>query len=203
MYSADLADGGVEHRVAEVSRPEVELLVEPVEVRQVVLAVLAEDRAVGLDDDGRVVVHAGDVLLVDREDHDHVELGGQGGESLHDRPVGRLCVAVVLLVFGDAEIRSVEQLLEADHLCALRRGIPRELLVLVEHRGFVARPCGLGDCRAYRRHAGLHPSSTQPLRAVADGDRFRVPVGLPPLFDLGPRTFPVDFSLCRNGKAWG
>jgi hypothetical protein len=28
----------------------------------------------------------------------------------------------------------------------------------------------------------------------AGGDR-------PPLFDLGPRTFPVDFSLCPDSKA--
>ena len=149
---ADLADGGVEDRVAEVARAEVELLPEPVEVRQVVLAVLAEDRAVGIDDDGGVVVHAGDVLLVDREDHDQVQLLRQRREALHDRPVGRLGVAVVLLVLRDAEVRTVEQLLEADHLRALGRGIPRELLVLVEHRLLVARPGGLRDRRSYRRH---------------------------------------------------
>ena len=197
---ADLADGGVEHRVAEVAGAEVELLPEPVQVRQVVLAVLAEDRAVGIDDDGRVVVHAGDVLLVDREDHDHVQLGGQLREALHDGSVGGLGVAVVLLVLGDAEVRPVEELLEADHLRALGGGIPRELLVLVEHRVLVACPGGLGDCRAYRRHAGLRPSSTDPLGAAFDGDRFGCRWDRPPLFDLGPSTFPVDFSLCPDSK---
>ena len=66
-----------------------------------------------------------------------------GGESLHDRAVGGLRIAVVLLVLGDAEVGAVEQLLEADDLRALGGGIPRELLVLVEHRLLVARPRGL------------------------------------------------------------
>ena len=84
-----------------------------------------------------------------------LELLGQRREALHDRPVGRLGVAVVLLVLGDAEVGPVEELLEADHLRALGRGVPRELLVLVEHRLLVAGPGGLGDRGAYDRHAGL------------------------------------------------
>ena len=52
---ADLADRRVEHRVAEVAGPEVELLPEPLQVRDVVLAVLAEEGPVGVDDRGGVV----------------------------------------------------------------------------------------------------------------------------------------------------
>ena len=47
---ADLADRGVEDRVADVAGAEVELLPELREVRDVVLAVLAEVAAVGIDD---------------------------------------------------------------------------------------------------------------------------------------------------------
>ena len=142
---ADLADRGVEHRVALVAGTEVELLPEPVEVRDVVLAVLPEDRAVVVDHDRGVVVHAGHVLLVDREDHHHLQLLRELREALHDRAVGGLGVGVVLLVLGDAEVRAVEQLLEADDLRAVLGRIPRELLVLVEHRLLVTRPGGLGD----------------------------------------------------------
>ena len=85
------------------------------------------------------------------------ELGGQRGESLHDRSVGRLGVVVVLGVLGDAEVGPVEQLLEADHLGALRRRVAGELLVLVQHRGLVAGPGGLGD-------GGTNDSHGNPLR---------------------------------------
>ena len=117
-----------------------------------VLAVLAEDRAVGVDDDRGVVVHARLVLLVDRQHHHDAELLRERGEALHDRPVGGLGVVVVLHVLGDAEVRTVEQLLEADHLRALLLGLSGELLVLVEHRLLVARPGRLGDGRSNDRH---------------------------------------------------
>src|SRR5918994_1948118 len=141
----DRPDRGPEHRITQVPGPEVELLPELLQVGQVVLAVLAEDGAVGVHHHRGVVVDAGDVLLVDRQDHDHRQLGGQRREPLHDRPVCRLRQVVVLGVLGDAEVRPVEQLLEADDLGALSLGVPGELLVLVQHRGDVAGPGGLGD----------------------------------------------------------
>src|SRR5215207_5498607 len=55
---ADLAHGGVEHREAEVPRAEVELLPEPLHLRDVVLAVLAEVLPVGVEDSRGVVEHA-------------------------------------------------------------------------------------------------------------------------------------------------
>jgi len=121
-------------------------------VRDVVLAVLAEDRAVGIHHDGGVVVHAGHVLLVDGQHHHEVQLLGELGEALHDRAVGRLRVGVVLLVFGDAEVGTVEELLEADDLRALSRRVARELLVFGEHGLLVARPRRLGECCANHGH---------------------------------------------------
>src|SRR5215510_6152779 len=68
---------GVEHRVAEVAGPEVELLPEPLHLRNVVLPVFPEITSVRVDDRGRVVVQAGLLLLVHRhDDHDPV-LPGQ------------------------------------------------------------------------------------------------------------------------------
>src|SRR4029077_13265192 len=61
---ADLADGGVEDRIAAIAGTEVELLPEAVHVGDVLLAVLAEIGAVGVDDRGGVVVEALANLLV-------------------------------------------------------------------------------------------------------------------------------------------
>ena len=117
---ADPADRGVEHRVAEVARAEVELLPELRQVRDVVLAVLAEQRAVGVDDRGGVVVLALVLDLVDRQHDDQAQFLGQRLEPLGRRAGDRLDVGVVLLVLDGAEVRAVEQLLEADDLRALR-----------------------------------------------------------------------------------
>src|SRR5215472_5017552 len=70
---ADPARRGVEHRVAHVARPEVELLPEPLDLRDVRLAVLAQVAAVGVDHRRGVVVDAGVLFLVHRrDDHDVV-----------------------------------------------------------------------------------------------------------------------------------
>src|SRR5699024_5002916 len=85
---------------------------------------------------------------VDREDRHEAQFLGERGEPLHDGTVDRLCERVVLPVLRDAEVRAVEELLEADRLGALRCGVVHELLVLVEHRLLVAGPGGLSDCDA-------------------------------------------------------
>src|SRR6187200_2282840 len=55
---ADAPDGGLEHRVAQIARPEIELLPELIEVWDVVLAVRPNGRPVGIDHDRGVVVNA-------------------------------------------------------------------------------------------------------------------------------------------------
>ena len=66
------AHAGLEHRISEIARREIELLPEAREaVRDVRLAILAEILAVGVDDRRGVVVDAGHLLFVDRHDHDH------------------------------------------------------------------------------------------------------------------------------------
>ena len=144
---ADLADRGVEDRVPAVAGPEVELLPEPLDLRDVLLAELAEVRAVGVDDGGRVVVQPGLLDLVHRQHQHHAELLGDGLEALRRRPVGdRLGVVVVLGLLDLAEVRAVEQLLEAHHLGAVGGGLAGGLLVLVDHRLLGAGPVGLQEC---------------------------------------------------------
>src|SRR6266496_3743361 len=73
---ADPADRGVERRVAQVARPEVELLQEAVHLRDVRLAVLPEVPPVGIDDRRGVVEHARLLLLVHRQHHHQAQFGG-------------------------------------------------------------------------------------------------------------------------------
>jgi hypothetical protein len=112
------------------------------------LAVLAEVAPVGVDDRGRVVEDAGLLLLVHRQHHHHAQLGGERLEALGGRPRDRLGVRVVLLVLDLAEVRAVEELLEADHLRALGGGLAGVLLVSLDHRFLVAGPGGLDERRA-------------------------------------------------------
>ena len=119
---AHLADRGVEHGVAEVPGPEVELLPEPLDLRDVVLAVLAQVGAVGVDHGGGVVVDAGLLDLVHGQHHHHAQLLGQGLEALRGGTVrDGLGVVVVLGLLHLAEVGPVEQLLEADDLRSLGR----------------------------------------------------------------------------------
>ena len=118
---ADPADRGVEDRVAQVARPEVELLPEALHLRKVGLAVLAQVAPVGVDHRGGVVVDARVLFLVHRRDDHDAVLPRHVLQQLGGRPVrDRLGVGVVVGVLHLAEVRPVEELLEAHHLRAVR-----------------------------------------------------------------------------------
>src|SRR5487761_276224 len=154
---ADLAHRGVEYRVAEVARAEVELLPEPSDLGDVVLAVLAQVAAVGVDHRGGVVVDAGLLLLVNRHHQHHP---GGPGERDHplDRPALRYLLRqpVVLGVLDLAEIRSGEDLLKAQHLRPLASRPLRSARRVVDHRANLAGPLGLHQRRPHHlRHGHL------------------------------------------------
>ncbi len=110
------------------------------------LAVLAEVGAVGVDHGGRVVEDAGLLLLVHRQHEDDVQFPGERLEALDDRTVGDpLGVLVERRVLDLAEVRSVEQLLEAQDLSALGGRVADRLLVDLDHRFLVAGPGRLED----------------------------------------------------------
>jgi hypothetical protein len=115
-------------------------------VGDVLLAVLAEVGAVLLDDGGRVVEEAVVLLLEDRDHDDHL---GLLGEVLHEprrRAVGdRLGVLEMLVLLHRAEVRPVEQLLEAHHLGTLLGSLAGVVGILFDHRVLVTRPLGLDD----------------------------------------------------------
>ena len=69
---ADLANCGVEDRVAAITRTEVELLPKAADMWNVLLAVLAEVGAVGINNSRGVVEDAGLFFFVHRQHHDHL-----------------------------------------------------------------------------------------------------------------------------------
>src|SRR3984893_13308025 len=102
-----------------VTRSEVELLVEERVVRDVHLAVRAEETAIGVNHGGGGAIDASCLPLEDWYDNYHLELARQLLHALHRRPVDRLRQIEALVLLGFAEVRCVEQLLEADDLRAL------------------------------------------------------------------------------------
>jgi len=121
----------------------------------VLLAVLAEVATVGVDDRRGVVVQTGLHDLVHRQYQHHPEFLRHALEPLRGRAVGNLLgVVVVLRILHLAEIRAVEQLLEAHHLGTLLGRFAGRRLVLVDHLVLAAGPIGLQErCFHYTAHA--------------------------------------------------
>src|SRR5215467_8014053 len=161
---ADPADRGVEHQVAEVAGTEVVLLPEPLHLRNVVLAVLAEEGAVGVDHRGGVVEDTFLFLLVDGHDQDHVVFAGHVAHEPHGRPVRhRLGPGVPLGLLHLAEVRAVEEFLKAGDARALRSCFPHRRHGVLHHRVLVAGPLLLDQGGTYDiGHAGLLSQNQPP-----------------------------------------
>src|ERR1017187_9131006 len=134
--NAHFANGGLKYGIAEVAGLEVKLLPEAgLAMRDVVLAILAEILAIGIDDGGRVVVGARGFFLVHGDDDHHPVLLR---ESLHQfcrrtvrDSLGRL---IPLDLLFTAEVRAVKNLLHAEHLHAFFCRLLDHLHVLLDHR---------------------------------------------------------------------
>ncbi len=104
-------------------------------MRDVVLPIFAEVRAVGVDDGGGVVVDAGAVLLVQRYDDHHLVPLRQLLHELRRRPVGnRLDGVVPARALLGAEVRTGEDLLHRQDLHALAPRLLDETQVLLDVR---------------------------------------------------------------------
>ena len=108
-------------------------------MRNVVLAVLPEQRAVRVDHGSRVVVHARHLALVDRHDDGHLVLLREPLHQRDRRPRDRLGDVTPAGVLTGAEVRAVEHFLETQDLDASLAGFLDERQMLLEH--------GLGDLR--------------------------------------------------------
>ena len=113
---ADLCEARGEGLEPEVAGGEVVFLVIERVVGDVHLAVDAAERAVGVEDDGRVVVDARRPPLEDRADDDDAGLAGDLRERLGRRAGDGLGEVEVGGVLGLAEVLGAEQFGEADDL---------------------------------------------------------------------------------------
>src|SRR5690349_19534561 len=188
---ADPARRGVEDRVAHVAGAEVELLPEALDLRDVGLAVLAQVLAVGVDHRRGVVVDARVLFLVHRRDDDDAVLPGHVLEELGRRAVGdRFGVGVVVRVLHLAEVRPVEEFLQADHLRASRGGGLDMVHRCRDHRFLVAGPAlldkpGPDDLR----HRSCPPDDPRKAQSLHPGGPARQPWS-PPRVAYG-RTSPA------------
>src|SRR2546426_11807325 len=149
----DPTDRGVPHRVAEVAWFEIKLLPKTgADVRDVRLAVLAQHRAVVLDEDRGVVVDAGLRLLVERHDQRHLVLLRQRLHPFDGRAVVPLGGVVPLDVLLGAEVGTKEDPLQAGDLRTLGRRFPDQLLVLFDRFLFWHVRVRLDQRRPYLCH---------------------------------------------------
>ena len=103
-----------------VAGGEVVLLFEERIVRDVHLAIGAEHAAVGVDHGGRVAIEPRRFALVEGHHDDDVELLGERLKRVNGRAVGWLGDVEPLGFHALAEVRRVEELLQADDLRAPR-----------------------------------------------------------------------------------
>ena len=111
-----------------VAGREVVLLVEQRIVRDVHLAVDAEEAPVGVDDRRRVAVDAGRLPLEDRHDDDDRQLTRERLHRVRRRTGNRLGQVEAVALLRLAEVERVEQLLQADDLRAAPGRVPHEPL---------------------------------------------------------------------------
>ena len=101
-------------------------LVEERIVRDVHLAIHAEQAAVRVDDRGRIAVDAGGLPFEDRHDEDDLKLARERLHGVGGRTGNRLGQVEALAVLRLAEVGRVEELLEADDLRAASGGVANQ-----------------------------------------------------------------------------
>ena len=104
---ADAAELGAKALKAEIAGREIELFVVQRVVGNVHLAIEADLRAVGVEDDSRVVIDAGGASLEQRADDDDAMLLRGGGKGFARRAGNRLGLGEPAVVLGLAEVRPV------------------------------------------------------------------------------------------------
>ena len=116
------------------------------------LAILAEIRAISIDNCSGVIQDAGLLLLVHRQHHDQIQLLGQLLKPLGSRSRDALGVLIELRVLDLAKIRAVKKLLEADHLRPLLGGLAGVVLMGRGHGFLIAGPIGLDKGGSHDGH---------------------------------------------------
>jgi len=130
---ADFCIPGLKDGIAEVAGFEEEFLPEAGSMRDMVLAVFAQQGAVGVDDGGGVVEYAGLFLFIDRDDHDHGVFSCILRHALGSGAGYGFCRLIPAAVLAGAEIGGVKDLLEAEDLYAFCTCLVDQRQVFLEH----------------------------------------------------------------------
>src|SRR5262249_6334753 len=115
---------------------EVELLPEPRQtMRYVSLAILSKVSSIRIYHRRGIVVNAGHFFFVDRNDHRHPMLARELAHELRRRPIRYALYEVVpVRVLLGREVRTIEELLQADDLTSLTSRVLNHRDVFVDHR---------------------------------------------------------------------
>ena len=116
---ADLGIPGLPGAEAEIARREIKLLVKERIIRDVHLAIDAQQAAVGIDDGGGVVINAGGALFEQRGDDDDAVLLREFLKGCGGRAGDRLGELEIFVVFRLAKILRAKKFLGANDLRAL------------------------------------------------------------------------------------
>src|SRR5215216_1170054 len=177
--NSDACESRVKTRVTEIAGPKVKLLPKArIHVRDVVLAILAEVLAIRVDHRGGVVIDPGEFLFIDRHDDDHAVFLSDFLHQPHGWTIRNTLDRFIpaRLLFG-AEVRSREDLLHAEYLHALLRGLLDEVQVLLDVEAFdlldrqVGRRCirTLNKCAFNRAwHEVILPSSKRSICRIPE-----------------------------------
>ena len=141
---AHAAKSSIDSLKTQVAGRKIVLFVEERVVGNVHLAIDARERAIGVDDGGRVVIHTRGALLEERGDDGHPQLAGYLGQPRCRRPWNRLCQIEEAQILALAEVLGAEELRQADDVCAQ----PRRLADVAKRGGEVGLRVGA--------HAHLH-----------------------------------------------
>src|SRR5687767_6279273 len=124
--------------IAQITGAEIEFLPKAwIDVRNVVLTILAKIFSVGVDYGSSVVIDAGDLFLINRDDDDHPMSTGNFLHQAHSGPVGNFLDRFVpaSLLFG-TKVRRSEDLLHAENLHSLFGGFLNEAEVFLDIEAF-------------------------------------------------------------------
>ncbi len=161
------AVAGVETAEAEVAGGEVELFVIERIVGDVHLAIQPQERSVGVEHGGGIVIKPGGAALEQRRHDGHLEFGGELGESLGGRSGDRLGEVEAVGVLLAAEVLRAEQFLQTDNLRAVAGGFADAPDGLLQILGRVGRAAHLDEADAEgrgREHVSILSYPSRPIR---------------------------------------
>src|SRR6266700_4389546 len=163
---ADLSEPGLPGAKAKIARREIEFFAVERIVRDVHLAVKAQQRAVRIDDGGGVVIESGGAFFEQGNDDDHALALRQSLKRVGGGTGNRFGEFEIRMVLALAKIKRAEQFLSADDLGALPGGAPGKDEGFLKIGLRVRRTAGLQQPEFHDGRRSLHAVLARRVRAV-------------------------------------